>query len=315
METQQTLLIALVLILGTGITVYCVAAGYVIPALARQVTRRHRLRSIEDRDLDALKKKTREENSIFVRFRNFAESYQEKNNHRARNAKSEKAQKEMAHKLYAAGIAMTPAAFYFTRNVLTFIGLVSAVFLAVLTGAKGTTLLLYVLVGALGPAIVLRYVVSARVTIRQGQMDNQLPDVLDLLAISVGAGMGFDQAMGFITETMTGPLINELAVLRRELSLGKSRTQAFKDLGESCNSKPISNFAAAVVQATDMGIPLHDMLVAQAAAARDEHVSMVRAKAARASIRMLIPMICFIFPVLFIILMGPAAMNLLESGL
>ena len=307
--------LSLVLILGAGITVYCVLAGFMLPVFTREVTRRMRLRSIEDRNLDILKKKTREENSIFRRFRNFAENYQEKNNHRARNAKSEKALKEMAHKLYAAGIAMTPAAFYFIRNVITFIGLVLGGFIAVLTGAKGTDFLLYVLLGAAGPAIIMRYYVSVRVTLRQGQMDNQLPDVLDLLAISVGAGMGFDQAMGFITETMTGPLINELAVLRRELSLGKSRTQAFKDLGESCNSKPISNFAAAVVQATDMGIPLHDMLVAQAAAARDEHVSMVRAKAARASIRMLIPMICFIFPVLFIILMGPAAMNLLESGL
>lgn len=303
----------LLLILGAGITGYLLVYGFMYQTITRESLRQNKLRDLEGRDLEALKKKKREENSVLRKFRDFAENYQEKNIHRARSAKAEKAEKELAHKLYAAGIPMTPAAFNFLRNVLTFLCLFIAIFAGMLTGMQGTNFLLVVMLGGVGPIIILRYYVAAKVTIRQGQMENQLPDILDLLAISVGAGMGFDQALGFITETMTGPLVNELAVLRRELSLGKSRTQAFKDLGDNCNSKIITNFAAAVVQATEMGIPLHDMLVAQATSARNEHVAIVRQKAARASIRMLVPMVVFIFPVLFIILMGPAAMNLLNS--
>ena len=114
---------------------------------------------------------------------------------------------------------------------------------------------------------------------------------------------------------MVGPLIDEMAVLQRELQLGKSRIDAFNDFGERSNSNAIQNFSTAVIQATEMGIPLHDMLVAQADAARNEHVSKVRAKAAKASIRMLLPMVGFIFPVLFIVLMGPAVINVLNAGI
>lgn len=311
---MQEILLPLLLILCIGITMFLIVMGFLEPTIVRNSFRQSRLRNLEDKDLELLKKKTREENALSHKFQKFAENYQERNDHRNRTARAEKAEKELAHKLYSAGIAMTPAAFNFMRNAITFLCLFAALFLVCTGIVTGTNAILLVLVGAAGPMIIARFYVSGRVTLRKSQMENQLPDILDLLAISVGAGMGFDQALGFITESMTGPLVNELAVLRRELSLGKSRTQAFTDLGDNCDSKAISNFAAAVVQAVEMGIPLHDMLVTQATAARNEHVALVRQKAAKASIRMIIPMVCFIFPVLFIVLMGPAVMNLMNKG-
>lgn len=300
---------------GAGITLLCVIVGIVEPALSDAVIRRDKVREISDRDLEALQKRRREENSLSRKIRAFLEDYQARHSHHVKNARQEKSQRELAHRLYAAGIAVTPGAYQFVVSVLTVICVIIALFVGLLTHPDYQTFALYLMVGAAAPTILVRYGVSARVTIRQTQMEDQLPDVLDLLAISVGAGMGFDQALNFITESMEGPLINELRVLGRELSLGKSRSQAFADMGRNSNSAMIINFCSAVVQAIEMGIPLHDMLVAQATAARNEHVAKVRTKAARASIRMLLPMVAFIFPVLFIVLMGPAVMNVLDSGI
>ena len=210
---------------------------------------------------------------------------------------------------------MTPGAFQFLRSILTIVCAFVVILINVATNADTETILLGMVFGILGPMIVMRYYVSARVTMRRKSMETQLPDILDLLAISIGAGMGFDQALQYVTESSNGPLIDELVVLRRELALGKSREQAFKDLGSHCASQAVSNFTSAVVQAVEMGIPLHDMLVTQAETARNTHIAAVREKAAKASIKMLIPMVLFIFPCLFIVLLGPSVMNMMSAGL
>ena len=307
--------ILMIAVIGVALTAYFLFVGFVEPAVMNEQIRRSKVREIADKDLEALRKQYQQENNLSARIRAFFEDYQSRHSSHAKNVKAEKREKEFAHRLYAAGMAVTPAVYKFLLGVITFCCIVVALLIGLFQHLDSSTLMLCVLLGAAAPFILFRYYVGARVTLRKTQMENQLPDVLDLLAISVGAGMGFDQALTYITETMTGPLINELAVLQRELQLGKSRTQAFKDFGERSNSESIINFSAAVIQATEMGIPLHDMLVAQATAARNEHVSKVRAKAAKASIRMLLPMVGFIFPVLFIVLMGPAVMNILSSGL
>lgn len=298
-----------------AIAVFFLIIGFVEPSVIMEQVRRDRVRNIADKDLEALRKKYQEENNIVRKIQRFFENYQNAHSGHAKNARAEKREKEFAHKLYAAGMAVTPAVYNFLLGVVTFITVIISIFLVAFTEADSSTHLIELLVGFAGPYILFKYYVGARVTRRRAQMENQLPDVLDLLAISVGAGMGFDQALTYITETMTGPLIDEMAVLQRELQLGKSRVDAFTDFGERSNSDSIRNFSTAVIQATEMGIPLHDMLVAQATSARNEHVSKVRAKAARASIRMLLPMVGFIFPVLFIVLMGPAVINVLNAGI
>ncbi|MEE8816174.1 MAG: type II secretion system F family protein [Lachnospiraceae bacterium] len=303
------------LIVCAGVLVFCLVIGFVEPLVYREMFRRTKVQDIADKDLEALQRKAREENTIARRIRHFFEEYSTRHSGHVKNIRQEQREKDFAHRLYAAGMATTPAVYRFLLSVVTFCCVLAAFLAGEITHMETENFLLCMVLGAVSPVILFRYYVSARVTMRRNQMESQLPDAMDLLAISVGAGMGFDQALTYITEKMTGPLIDEFAVLERELQLGKSRTQAFTDFGEHSNSQMIRNFSAAVVQATEMGIPLHDMLVSQAEAARSEHVAKVRAKAAKATVRMLLPMVGFIFPVLFIVLMGPAVMNILDSGI
>lgn len=298
-----------------GITAFIIIRLIILPKIGYVINRNERIRQMEDRNLDQLRHKERQENSLINKTKKWLETHQQQNTTRAKNARAEKQQKELAQKLYAAGIAMTPGAFQFMRSILMVICLFAALDVCLLGNLDTNTKLLVILLAIGAPVIILRYYVSARITIRRSSMEVQLPDVLDLLAISIGAGMGFDQALQYVTESSNGALTDELAVLRRELALGKSREQAFKDLGSRCASQAVSNFTAAVVQATEMGIPLHDMLVTQAETARNTHIAKVREKAAKASIKMLIPMVLFIFPCLFIVLLGPFVMNMMASGL
>lgn len=298
-----------------GITVFIIIRALILPSAERTLNRNARLRQLEDKNLDQLRRKERQANSFIAKAKKWLEAHQQMNTTRAKNARAEKRQKELAHKLYAAGVAMTPGAFQFLQSIITVICLFAALAICLLGNIDTETMLFVILIGIGAPTIILRYYISLKITLRRSSMETQLPDVLDLLAISIGAGMGFDQALQYVTESANGPLTDELAVLRRELALGKSREQAFKDLGARCASQTVSNFTSAVVQATEMGIPLHDMLVTQAETARSTHIAKVREKAAKASIKMLIPMVLFIFPCLFIVLLGPSVMNMMASGL
>lgn len=298
-----------------GIAVFGILLGYIAPAISTQMIKKDRLGELVDPDpADAYKEKFGK-GTLAKQIKDLAEKIQTSNSTKVKTAKQEKAEKDLAHKLYAAGIAMTPATYNFIKNTLTFICLGISLVFVLYSGVDQTTALEVILIATIAPTIVLRYYVSGKVTSRQAQMENQLPDSLDLLATSVGAGMSFDQALNYVTDVMEGPLINEMKVLEREIGLGKNRSQAFKDFGKHCNSDAITNFAAAAIQATEMGIPLHDMLVAQAKAAREAHVAKVKTKAAKASIKMLIPMVTCIFPCIFVVLLGPAVMNILNSGI
>ncbi|WP_130836151.1 type II secretion system F family protein [Lachnoclostridium sp. Marseille-P6806] len=295
-----------------GLSVYLLIYAFVGPRLSRYMLYRRRIAQIADRDIDTLRTRYRSENSLLRKMQNRLGAYAERNSRRARTQRSEKAEKQLAAQLYSAGIALTPSAFHFLRFMLTLLCGIFGMFFSMTAWLQDPMLgMLAVLAAVLAPTIILRFVVSSRITLRQARMEIQLPDVLDLLSISVDAGMGFDQALEYITSSMDGPIVDELTVLVKELGLGRQRKDAFKDMASRCHCRAVTNFSAAVVQAMEMGIPLSNMLRTQAVAARNAHVADVKAKAAKASIKMLIPMVLFIFPVLFIVLMGPAAMNLI----
>ena len=167
--------------------------------------------------------------------------------------------------------------------------------------------------GAFGSYAVLRYFVAARGTARRSAIEQQLPDMLDLLSVSVEAGLGFEQALYHITENMEGPLVDEVAVTYREMSMGRSRRDALLLLGERCDVADVQSFASALVQAGQLGIPIRNVLQAQSAAIRRSRRSKVQEKAAKVSTKILIPMLIFIFPVLFIVLLGPSMLTIMET--
>jgi tight adherence protein C len=153
-------------------------------------------------------------------------------------------------------------------------------------------------------------VLSMRVRRRRDDIRAQLPDVLDLLAVSVEAGLGFDGALTKLTEHMRGPLVDEFALTLGEIRIGASRQEALKKMTERVNVPEVSAFVRSVIQADQLGISLGRILRVQAADSRLRRQAAAEEKAMKAPIKMLFPTVIFIFPAMFLVILGPAFMNL-----
>jgi tight adherence protein C len=158
-----------------------------------------------------------------------------------------------------------------------------------------------------------RYFLTIQITKRKQAIEQQLPEVLDLLSVSVEAGLGFEQAISHVTRSMEGPLIDEFTVTAREMAMGRSRKDALLLLGERCGIEDIKLFAGAVVQAGQLGISMKNVLQSQAASMRQTRKARIQEKASKISVKILIPMIMFIFPVIFIVLLGPALVSIMKT--
>ncbi|MCQ2553031.1 MAG: type II secretion system F family protein [Clostridia bacterium] len=173
--------------------------------------------------------------------------------------------------------------------------------------------LLYIFAGIFGGYTLLRFYTSSVASKRKLSMEKQLPDMLDLLSVSVAAGLGFERAMLHIIDTMDGPLIDEFAVTYREMSMGRSRKDALTLLGDRCGVEDLSSVTSALVQAGQLGIPMKNVLQSQSAAIRRSRKAKVQEKAAKISTKILLPMVGLIFPVLIIVLMGPSIITIMEQ--
>lgn len=152
--------------------------------------------------------------------------------------------------------------------------------------------------------------VTFRARSRRERIQAELPDALDLLAVSVEAGLGFDGAITKITEHMAGPLGEEFGLTLGEMRIGESRQQALKKMGERSGSPEMAAFTRSVIQADQLGIALGHILRLQANEARNRRQAAAEEKAMKAPIKMLFPTVLFIFPAMFIVILGPAFLNL-----
>jgi len=173
-------------------------------------------------------------------------------------------------------------------------------------------LFLLPLFGAYLAFTVMRFNLMLRITKRKDAMERQLPDVLDMLSVNVEAGLGFEQALLHIIEHFEGALIDEFNITYREMSMGRSRRDALILLGERCDIDDLKSFTGSIIQANKLGISLKNVLHTQAASIRENRRSKIEEKAHKMSIKILLPMVIFIFPVIFIILMGPAVVSIAE---
>jgi tight adherence protein C len=138
----------------------------------------------------------------------------------------------------------------------------------------------------------------------------ELPDALDLLAVSVEAGLGFDGAISKLTEHMEGPLIDEFELALSEIRVGESRSEALKRMAERVPAQEMASFVRSIIQADQLGISLGRLLRVQATDARLKRQAAAEEKAMKAPIKMLFPLVMFIFPAMFIVILGPAFLNL-----
>ena len=147
---------------------------------------------------------------------------------------------------------------------------------------------------------------GGRVKRRQKDILLQIPDALDLLTISVRAGLGFDGALAKVVEKLKGPLPEEFRRALAEIRVGKPRREALRDIVPRTEVPPLTNFIGAIIQAEQLGVSISKVLQVQSEQLRIERRQRAEEMAAKAPIKMLFPLVGCIFPSLFIIILGPA---------
>lgn len=153
--------------------------------------------------------------------------------------------------------------------------------------------------------------VSQKIAERRDVIQKQLPDALDLLTVSVEAGLGFDAALVHLTEKMKGPLIEEFIRVLQEIRIGVPRRDALHAIGTRCKVEDLSIFVSSIVQADQLGVSVSQVLRVQSVSMRDKRRQRAQELAMKAPIKMLLPMVVFIFPTLFVILLGPAVIQMI----
>jgi len=165
--------------------------------------------------------------------------------------------------------------------------------------------------GLLGEILPARWLKS-RVAGRKALYREHLPDVMDLLVVSVEAGLGFDAALIRLYQKDKSPLMQELMRAMQDIQYGMTKREAYTNLSQRCGVKELTSFVNALIQADQMGISIRTVLKTQSESLREERRQRAEEKALKAPVKMLLPLVAFIFPVIFIIILGPAVMNVME---
>lgn len=210
----------------------------------------------------------------------------------------------LGSRLEEAGDPMTASQFALLRMGTAAVGL-----LPVLLGGRG------VLIGLATCVLGIRlpdFWLSKRIRERQQRFGKILPDALDLLAVSVEAGMGFDQALDRLTSRIPSPVREEFAHTLREIRLGRSRSEALTDLAERIALPELRQFVGAVVQAEALGVSLARPLRVQADTLRMRRRQKAEEQAMKTPIKLLFPLVFLVFPALFVVLLGPAALSFMK---
>lgn len=219
------------------------------------------------------------------------------------------------HKLLVAGVSTVvgPEEFVVLQAVGTGAGALTGLVAATLTDAHGVKLArLVALLGFTG-AILPRVWLRRRRDARQDSIRKNLPDVLDLLAISVEAGVGFEGAVEVVTRHFDSPLGVELSRTLREMELGLPRREALQNLKRRVEVAELSNFVLILVQADTLGMPIGRVLKTQATEMRSKRRQWAREKAGQLPVKLLIPLVLFILPALFVVTLGPAVPGIMSS--
>ena len=225
----------------------------------------------------------------------------------------QKARQDLDDRLELAGRPgnLTPADFGAVRLVAAAVLGAVGLLLGILMASP-----LYMVVGLAIGAILGYYApvlwLKQKVDARRAEIQKGLPDAMDLLVIAVDAGLGFDAALARVTDKYKNALSDMFAKVLREVSLGRPRLEAMDEMGRSSGVDDLHNFIQAIIQSEQFGTGIGKILRIQADEMRRKRRQRAQEKAAQATLKMMLPMVGCIFPTLWIVLLGPAALILLK---
>jgi len=221
------------------------------------------------------------------------------------------------HKLDLAGNPQNwSASEFFGVRMLAAIVLAALIFVVLwITNAEiGMRLLMTIVFALLGfflPALSL----GSRIRSRQSSIVKSLPDALDLLTVCVEAGLGFDQAMKKVSEKWDNELSRAFTRVLQEIQLGRMRREAMRDMANRMEVSEVTSFVAAIIQAEVLGVSMTKILRIQSDQMRIRRRQRAEEKAHQASIKMIIPMVFLIFPSIWVVLLGPAILQVMQAGI
>ncbi|CDF58754.1 type II secretion system F family protein [Thermobrachium celere] len=198
----------------------------------------------------------------------------------------------------------------FTKAVATSISfLLSFIIFDLISKSILKSLILALLVAFL-TSFIYNFNLSKKIYRRKKNILRDLPYVLDLITVSVEAGLSFDGALAKVTENISGELSDEFAKTLKEIRMGIQRKVALRNLSERCEVKELSTFVTSLIQADELGVSLGKVLRIEAANLREQRKQAARESAMKAPIKMLFPLVFFIFPTIFIVILGPALIKI-----
>lgn len=217
--------------------------------------------------------------------------------------------KELAQAGYPGGL--TVAEYAVIQNLFRVITPVAAAAFCIVAMPKLTVLgtLIGGILGFLGPRLFLQ----RRIAGRLHGIQRQLPDVLDLLTVAVEAGLGFDAACDKVVEKMRGPIPDEFSLTLRHMRMGQARRDAFKGMADRVDHPDLNAFTSAIIQADQLGVSIGTVLRIQSEQLRDKRRQRAEEEAAKAPVKMMIPLVFFIFPNVGIVIGCPAIFQIVDE--
>jgi tight adherence protein C len=199
------------------------------------------------------------------------------------------------------------------KIVFGIVGLVAGIAVAPLLPFSGTlatviSVVIFTLIGYTAPSAA----VSARASKRQKEIRKALSDTMDLLTISVEAGLGFDAALGQVVRNVPGPLSEEISRMLQEMQIGVSRTEALRHLNDRTDVPELDGFVLSMIQADKYGVGVAKVLRAQSQELRQKRRQRAEETAQKVPVKLLFPMIFMILPAMFIVILGPGAIKVYE---
>ena len=230
-------------------------------------------------------------------------------NRSAANVKKNAKYKLVEKQLRLAGLSISPENFLFYKKAIMVLIIVVSAFIAIITKT-----IFLILIGLLIALLIPNLYLNSKVKSHQQGIRDQLPDAMDLLGVCIESGLSFDASLLKVSERMEGPFIEELLKFYRQIQMGVPRGDALKNMANSSEIPELKTFIAALAQATQLGIPMNNIMKVQSETLRETRMQMAREKGQKAPVKMLLPMVGLIFPVLFIVILGPVVINIMSMG-